>query len=1106
MADEQTQEQSLGTDYYLRKGIESEYKTDAPFMKEASNYALLFKYVQLYRIVSGKYGVVGRDNIHNYMIENADRLGLPSDLRSKTELSTYYTYAIQYSENGKRVATPEEVEYAKGEYEKKREEDWRDAKKKVEDHDKAIANAKTERASLRRKSFGYLMSHFACFNIGALGLTALVTIFGGVVSGAFAGIITTSMLGIGAAAGAIVFFTLGRKWLGKWWQTVKAHREKLKELRQKQNEIIAENKKEKKRKSVKAFNKVDARRTKDAQNSYDLEYLPEYTEYMENAQRSQNANQINNQSQSQGGQTRAASQSVGAASTYETGNNGAERVRTPSGSGYTPSHNAESQTVQGPASFTYNMNSPYTVSYAADESSGETKHMGPTIVYNGDESNTETWDSYNNGAEQSSERKIVMPRAALSGDDYSSRQSTGRSSDGVSTDTPIANPVVSPRVIAVNTQEGNPVIQSDTISVYEGQGEGMENTRYTEVEKSLIESGDKKAFADSLKARGYSKADINNFWKEERNAYLDEQMKVYAQGNNREAYNRLARERFGIFGFVASRRHWNELQAQYTSVDEDAQVNVPPKQDGVTHAEALDAYAKKDDKETFIAYYMAYVEPVSPTLQDLYAQSRENAERTWKAYKERYDVNEGSITNPVSEVKVEPVPTSTVEKVVPEPVPTPTVEEVVPEPVPTSTVEKVVPETVAVGSEFVVEGFNVRQSLDWYAEQISDNDQQIEKLQKEFVEGAKQLEEWAKQGVIGDNIKTTTVAHMEGEGSPYFGDLSKLRELQNQRKQEIARLQNENEELRRKKDGLEKDIKDGKVVLEPEEKQVKTDSNEIEGTSAESTSASVPAQPDKIYLDADSKKIYAFIENVDRAGFMKWAQQQGQTKDEAAKLWRLYADENFERKMNAAVRSGDRELFDEWAKKAGVTEKRRNALWEKKQEELANGTLKPEPIFIDVEAEAANVVEANKNSKNSNENLFKQFIAKQSKLRANPMKQGTPGSRSNENRFELYVKAVLAHQLQKHQKEQKDESTILYVEKLIKGARGGKTAVTKKDKEFYAALVNSDALERIKKYGYAEDFEEFLMYCEELHIDTPEEMVRLLEEQRQRNNAIEATR
>lgn len=263
MAEDKNEVKSDGLYDLISAGYEAKKPNEAPFMKDKKEYSNLYAYVKAYRNLATELGTTNCDTIHKKMLERKAELKLPSSMDSMVELQSLFRYAMAYSGTKGSFPTKEDILYAYTEYNKKREEDFADTKKKVEDGEKDLAKAIKERNSLRRKRNGWILSQFACFNTGAIAVGGIAALITAIASGAFVGVAATSLAGIGAIATTVLGVTLGLKGLRAWWEKSKINRKLRKEDLKKQKDKVKELQKAQE-KNTKAFEKINSRREKDA--------------------------------------------------------------------------------------------------------------------------------------------------------------------------------------------------------------------------------------------------------------------------------------------------------------------------------------------------------------------------------------------------------------------------------------------------------------------------------------------------------------------------------------------------------------------------------------------------------------------------------------------------------------------------------------------------------------------------------------------------------------------------------------------------------------------------------------------------------------------------
>ena len=219
---------------YWKAGYEALNPKVELFLKNKSEYADLYTYVQIFRKAAAEIGGnPGVDTIHAYMVKeaNAKRLGLPSKLRNKQLLNKLYGQARTYTAVQGSFPQPADVRNAYAEYEKKNVVDKKDADKKVKDTEKEINEKKLLKKRSKRKSrnnwWGWALSHLgrAALVVGAIVAVSSL----GVGAGIFATLGAAAQIGVGATAVGVSAFGvwgLGRVKDACWTKRA-AEREKI---------------------------------------------------------------------------------------------------------------------------------------------------------------------------------------------------------------------------------------------------------------------------------------------------------------------------------------------------------------------------------------------------------------------------------------------------------------------------------------------------------------------------------------------------------------------------------------------------------------------------------------------------------------------------------------------------------------------------------------------------------------------------------------------------------------------------------------------------------------------------------------------------------------
>jgi len=251
---------------YWKAGYEALNPKVELFLKNKSEYADLYTYVQIFRKAAAEIGGnPGVDTIHEYMVKeaNAKRLGLPSKLRSKQLLNKLYGQARTYTAVQGSFPQPADVRNAYAEYEKKNVVDKKDADKKVKDTEKEINEKKLLKKRSKRKSrnnwWGWALSHLgrAALVVGAIVAVSSL----GVGAGIFATLGAAAQIGVGATA-------IGVSGFGVWglgrvkdacWTKRAAEREKIAKIGAEIEDL-----KDELRKAKESQGKIDTRLAEDS--------------------------------------------------------------------------------------------------------------------------------------------------------------------------------------------------------------------------------------------------------------------------------------------------------------------------------------------------------------------------------------------------------------------------------------------------------------------------------------------------------------------------------------------------------------------------------------------------------------------------------------------------------------------------------------------------------------------------------------------------------------------------------------------------------------------------------------------------------------------------
>lgn len=238
----------------------TDYMKDRASYKELYQYAKIFEYVKSSNKVSNPIDV----NINDYILDNADRLGLPKSLRDKTKLKAAYAWASAYSSTKGQIGTSRDILNAHQAYSVKNLKDKNDADKAVKDNEKAKEENKKKLKKARRKSrnnwWGMALGHV----LRAALIFVTVSMVGAIAIGAGPFALASSVAaGLGISAASITATVIGSRALGKFIKNRKESRNNakadIKELKKAKEEL-----KEKNEKDLKTQAKLETKLAEDA--------------------------------------------------------------------------------------------------------------------------------------------------------------------------------------------------------------------------------------------------------------------------------------------------------------------------------------------------------------------------------------------------------------------------------------------------------------------------------------------------------------------------------------------------------------------------------------------------------------------------------------------------------------------------------------------------------------------------------------------------------------------------------------------------------------------------------------------------------------------------
>ncbi len=261
------EEKKSGFDSVLADALEHRNQTNkAPFMKDKTAYSNLYAYVQIYRYVveKEKMGDKSPDLVHQYMIDHAKDLHLPSDIANHLELTNMLLYAMQYTTKANEFPSVDNIKHAYEQYLIDNNKKRKEATDKKEDAEKEIKKQREAVTENRKKQVKYGLLRGFPVAIGVVFAGAVVAGVGALTGGALAGVAAASIPGIIATAGGALGATLSFRGLHKWFKGLSEKRKEAVKAKKDAQKAIKEKEKELKKKLIPGLEKASGKFEKDA--------------------------------------------------------------------------------------------------------------------------------------------------------------------------------------------------------------------------------------------------------------------------------------------------------------------------------------------------------------------------------------------------------------------------------------------------------------------------------------------------------------------------------------------------------------------------------------------------------------------------------------------------------------------------------------------------------------------------------------------------------------------------------------------------------------------------------------------------------------------------